>query len=148
MLFRSYPLTVHGTGGQTRAFIHVRDTARCIELALDNPPARGDRVKIHNQLTETHRVADLAAMVSAMTGVPVAHLDNPRKEAASNQLRVEARTLVELGLSPTRLEKGLMEEVIEVARRHADRCDRSRIPCHSLWVAPTAPETEIGRAHV
>ena len=88
-----YPLTVHGTGGQTRAFIHVRDTARCIELALDNPPARGDRVKIHNQLTETHRVADLAAMVSAMTGVPVAHLDNPRKEAASNQLRVEARKI-------------------------------------------------------
>ena len=25
-----YPLTVHGTGGQTRAFIHIQDTVRCI----------------------------------------------------------------------------------------------------------------------
>ena len=48
-----YPLTVHGTGGQTRAFIHIQDTVRCIELALENPPKRGDRVKILNQMTET-----------------------------------------------------------------------------------------------
>jgi UDP-sulfoquinovose synthase len=41
-----YPLTVHGTGGQTRAFIHIRDTVRCIQLALENPPERGERVKI------------------------------------------------------------------------------------------------------
>ena len=134
-----YPLTVHGVGGQTRAFIHIRDTVRCIELALANPPAAGDRVRIHNQLTETHRVRDLAQMVSTLAGVPVAFLPNPRNEAVENELRVEARTLVELGLSPTRLEKGLMEEVIDVARRHADRCDLSRIPCTSLWRSP-APE--------
>ena len=56
-----YPLTVHGTGGQTRAFIHIQDSVRCIELALANPPKRGERVKIFNQMTETHRVRDLAA---------------------------------------------------------------------------------------
>jgi nucleoside-diphosphate-sugar epimerase len=55
-----YPLTVHGTGGQTRAFIHIQDSVRCIEIALENPPARGDKVEIFNQMTETHRVRDLA----------------------------------------------------------------------------------------
>ena len=58
-----YPLTVHGTGGQTRAFIHIQDCVRCIELALSDAPAAGDRVKIFNQMTETHRVKDLAEML-------------------------------------------------------------------------------------
>src|SRR3546814_6334898 len=61
-----YPLTVHGTGGQTRAFIHVRDTVRCIELAILNPPATGARVMIRNQMTATHRLRDLAGLVALL----------------------------------------------------------------------------------
>ena len=63
-----YPLTVHGTGGQTRAFIHIQDTVRCIQLAVEAPPQRGERVNILNQMTETHRVRDLAKMVARLTG--------------------------------------------------------------------------------
>src|SRR5439155_18576717 len=55
-----YPLTVHGTGRQTRAFIHIQDTVRCIQLAIENPPEHGDRVRVFNQMTECHRVRDLA----------------------------------------------------------------------------------------
>ncbi|RZM20710.1 MAG: NAD-dependent epimerase/dehydratase family protein, partial [Sphingomonas sp.] len=66
-----HPLTVHGSGGQTRAFIHIRDTVRCIALAIQAPPERGERVRIMNQMTETHRVLDLAQMISGLTGVPV-----------------------------------------------------------------------------
>ena len=57
-----YPLTVHGTGGQTRAFINIQDTVRCIALAVENPPAERERVRIFNQMTETHRVVDLAKL--------------------------------------------------------------------------------------
>ena len=63
-----YPLTVHGSGGQTRAFIHIQDTVRCVELALKNPPKRGERVKILNQMTESRRVRDLARMVAQPAG--------------------------------------------------------------------------------
>ena len=73
-----HPLTVHGTGGQTRAFIHIRDTVRCIELAVNNPPETGERVSVFNQTTEVHRVRDLAALVSKLTGVEVVMLPNPR----------------------------------------------------------------------
>ncbi|MAW86946.1 MAG: NAD-dependent dehydratase [Phyllobacteriaceae bacterium] len=128
-----HPLTVHGTGGQTRAFIHVRDTVRCIELAALNPPRRGERVRIMNQMTETHRVRDLAAMISGMTGVPVQAMENPRTEAPENDLRVANDTLVNLGLKPTRLSDGLMQEVFDVAMRHANRCDRSRIVATARW---------------
>lgn len=130
-----HPITVYGTGGQTRAFIHIRDTARCVNLAIDNPPERGERVKIFNQVTETHRVRDLAQLVGKLTGAEVRYYTNPRNEALENDLRVENRQFLDLGLDPVTLSEGLLEEVLEVARRYADRCDPAKIIADSTWRA-------------
>src|SRR3954453_2680172 len=128
-----YPLTVHGTGGQTRAFIHIRDTVRCIELAIANPPERGHRVQIFNQATEVHRVISLAELVVRLTREELGLVENPRKEAAENQLAVESARLLSLGLRPTTLEAELLTEVTQVAARYIDRADWTRIPCTSVW---------------
>ncbi len=128
-----YPLTVHGTGGQTRAFIHIQDMVRCVEIALQNPPQAGDRVKIFNQMTETHRVRDLAELICSITGARMELVPNPRQESPENDLHVTNDTFLDLGLQPTTLSEGLLLEVEETAKRYRDRADMSKIPARSLW---------------
>ena len=140
-----HPLTVHGSGGQTRAFIHIQDTVRCVQLALENPPKRGSKVHVYNQMTECHRVRSLAQMIAERTGASIDYLPNPRNEAAENDLDVINDRLLHLGLEPTTLQGGLLEEVTDVARKYAHRCDVSKIPCRSLWGAYVAQEHDFAK---
>jgi len=128
-----HPLTIHGTGGQTRAFIHVEDTVRCVELAIANPPGRGDKVKILNQQAETLRIRDLAELVARVTGAEIGYFPNPRAEADENELEVSNATFRALGLDPILLKDGLLTETLEIVTRYADRIDRDQIPARSAW---------------
>ena len=128
-----HPLTVHGTGGQTRAFIHIRDTVRCVEIALENPPQRGEKPQVFNQVTEVHRIRELAELISKLTGVEVALLPNPRREAVENELNVNRDKFLALGLNPTKLSAGLLEEARDIAIRYKDRADTTKIIARSVW---------------
>ena len=130
-----HPLTVHGTGGQTRAFIHIRDTVRCVEIALSNPPQAGSQPKVLNQVTEVHRLLDLAKMIGDMTGCEIAYLPNPRREAEENELNVLNEQFLALGLQPTTLSEGLMDEITQVAARYKHRVDPTKIIARSVWRA-------------
>ncbi len=128
-----HPLTVHGTGGQTRAFIHIKDTVKCIEIALNNPPQNGDKPIIFNQVTETFKVKDLAKLVGDMTGTDVMYMENPRNEADENELIVENSQFLSLGLEPTTLSAGLLEEIQNIASKYRDRADKTKIIATSKW---------------
>lgn len=134
-----HPLTVHGSGGQTRAFINIQDTVRCVELALTSPPPRGERIRIVNQLAETQSVRTVAEMVAGITGVRLANIDNPRKEAESNSLRASNRTFRALGLDPILLKDALLNETLEVVERYKHRFDPHVVPARSLWTRGNRP---------
>ncbi|MGA2968493.1 MAG: NAD-dependent epimerase/dehydratase family protein [Acidimicrobiales bacterium] len=137
-----HPLTVHGTGGQTRAFIHIRDTVRCVQIALENPPKRGDKVKVFNQVTETYRLRDLAELIAKLMDAKIANLPNPRREAVENELNVSREKFSALGLNPTVLSEGLLEEARDIAVKYRDRADTTKIIARSVWRAgmETSPD--------
>ncbi|MEL6104206.1 MAG: NAD-dependent dehydratase, partial [Pseudomonadota bacterium] len=124
---------------------HIRDSVRCIEIALANGPTAGDRVKIFNQMTETHRVRDLAELISSMTGVEINYQTNPRKEAKENELVVKNDQFLALGLEPTTLEQGLLAEIVEVSKKYTHRIDRSRVIAKSAWTKAIAEQLQAER---
>ena len=126
-------ITVYGTGGQTRAFIHISDTARCVEIAINNPPKAGSRVEIFNQVAETLQVGELASLISEKTGCKVKNIENPRKEDAANELQVSNKKFRLAGLDPTTLEQGLLDEVVDIAGKYQARCDKSKVMPSSFW---------------
>lgn len=134
-----YPLTVHGSGGQTRAFINIQDTVRCVVLALENPPPQGERVRIINQLAETQSVRAVAELVASVTGARLANVDNPRKEAPSNSLRASNRMFRTLGLNPILLKDALLNESLEVVERYKHRFDPDVVPARALWTRDNRP---------
>jgi len=128
-----HPLTVYGTGGQTRAFIHLRDSVNCVRLAIENPPAEGERVKIFNQTTESHRVIDLAEKIRDIFGAEIRYYEDPRLEAKENELDIKRENFMDVGLEPITLNDGLLKEIVSIASKYKDRCDKSKIISTSVW---------------
>jgi len=128
-----HPLTVYGSGGQTRAFIHIQNSVECINLAVDNPPESGDRVRIFNQTTECLNINDLAKKINKITKAEIRYYENPRNEDSKNDLKFHNDSLINLGLTPIYLDDRLMDEVIEVAYKYRKNVIMSKIICTSVW---------------
>jgi len=123
------PLTVYGKGGQTRGFLDIRDTVRCIELVCLNPANRGE-FRVFNQFTEQFSVLDLALMIKLVAGkmgllVGIEHLPDPRVEAEAHYYNAKHSKLADLGLEPHLLSDSLVDSLISIALRYRDRIDPS-----------------------
>ena len=124
-----HPLTVYGKGGQTRGYLDIRDTVRCIELACLNP-ARPGECRVYNQFTEQFTVLELAHLVEAAgrkmgLTVEINHLPDPRVEAEEHYYNARHSKLVELGLKPHLLSESLLDSLLNIAMRYSDRIDQS-----------------------
>jgi UDP-sulfoquinovose synthase len=123
-----HPLTVYGKGGQTRGYLDIRDTVRCIELACLNP-ARSGECRVYNQFTEQFSVLELAHLVQAAgrkmnLDVEINHLPDPRVEAEEHYYNARHSKLVELGLKPHLLSESLLDSLLNIAMRYSDRIDQ------------------------
>jgi UDP-sulfoquinovose synthase len=132
-----HPLTVYGQGGQTRGFLDIRDTVRCVELAILHPAAAGE-YRVFNQFTEQFSVSELAEAVREAAArfdlrVEVAHLPNPRIELEVHYYEAKHQKLADLGLEPHRLSDSLLDSLLNVALRYRDRVDAAQIPPRVAW---------------
>ena len=125
-------ITVYGTGGQRRAFIHIQDTAKCVQLAVENPPD-ANKVRIFNQVAEVHSVKDLALMMEKLYQAKVKFLDNPRKELAENELEVDNTGLKSLGFEPIKLSNRLVDDVLYIAQQMKDNMKKENILTSPRW---------------
>ncbi len=132
-----HPLTVYGTGGQTRGFLDIRDTVRCIEIACHNPANPGE-CRVFNQFTEQFSVLDLANMVKTAAGemglpVEIEHMPTPRVEAEQHYYNAKHSKLVDLGLRPHFLSDSLLDSLMNIAMKYQDRVDRSLFVPQVNW---------------
>ncbi|MEO1210616.1 MAG: NAD-dependent epimerase/dehydratase family protein [Cyanobacteria bacterium J06638_20] len=132
-----HPLTVYGKGGQTRGFLDIRDTVRCIEIAINNPANAGE-FRVFNQFTELFSIGDIATMVQksgAKIGlsVEVNHLDNPRVELEEHYFNAKNTSLIGLGLDPHYLSDSLLDSLLNFAVKYKERVDEKEILPRVKW---------------
>jgi len=135
-----HPLTVYGKGGQTRGFLDIRDTVRCIELACIHPAKPGE-FRVFNQFTEQFSILDLARMVQTAAkklgaAVAIDHLPDPRVEAEEHYYNARHTKLAELGLTSHPLSQSLLDSLVNVALQYRDRIDRSQLMPRVNWRNP------------
>jgi UDP-sulfoquinovose synthase len=128
-----HPLTIYGNGGQTRAFIHISDTAKCIWLALNNSNFKNNRVRIFNQVAEVYNLKELAFKIKSKYSAEIEYLDNPRKELSENELEVKNNNFMQLGFEPILLENTLLEEIVFIAKNNKNNFDKSVVKNSPKW---------------
>jgi UDP-sulfoquinovose synthase len=132
-----HPITVYGKGGQTRGFLDIRDTVRCIEIACLHPAASHE-CRVFNQFTEQFSVLELARLVQAAArklgqNTEIVHLPDPRVEAEEHYYNAKHSKLLNLGLKPHLLSDALLDSLVNVALRYRDRIDASLIEPNVSW---------------
>ena len=132
-----HPLTVYGKGGQTRGFLDIRDTVRCIELAVDNPADRGE-FRVFNQFTEQFSVGQLAEMVVDAAGklgidARIERLPNPRVEKEEHYYNAKHTGLLDLGLEPHYLGDSLLDSLLNIAVEYRERVDTDHVMPSVDW---------------
>ncbi|MGH3088845.1 MAG: NAD-dependent epimerase/dehydratase family protein [Rubrobacteraceae bacterium] len=132
-----HPLTVYGGGGQTRGFLDIRDTVRCVELAADNPPEEGE-YRVFNQFTEEFSVMGLAEMVAEAAdklgvATKVENIPNPRVEAEDHYYNARHTKLLDLGLEPHYLGESLLDSLLNIALERKDRVDVEAVLPKVTW---------------
>jgi UDP-sulfoquinovose synthase len=132
-----HPLTVYGKGGQTRGYIDIRDTVRCIELACLTPAEPGE-FRVFNQFTEQFSVLELARLVQTAGShlgfdVRIEHLPDPRVEKEEHYYNAQHSKLLDLGLEPHFLSESLLDSLMNIAVQYRDRIDSSLFMPHVNW---------------
>ena len=127
-----HPLTVYGTGGQTRGFLNILDTVRCLTIAVENPADAGE-LRVFNQFTESFSVLDLAERVAALRPARIDHLDNPRVEKEQHHYHAANDGLLRLGLEPHLLGDADLLAMLDLADRYRSRIDPAVIAPVGRW---------------
>lgn len=132
-----YPLTVYGKGGQTRGYLHIKDTLQCVDKSVQTPAKRGE-LRVFNQIMETFSVHQLAEMTQKVGrkmgyGVEIKSIENPRKEAEAHYYKPTYQGLLDIGVVPHYLTDEVMESMFRVVAKYKENIRKDVISLGIRW---------------
>lgn len=132
-----HDITVYGSGSQTRAFLNIKDTVRCIEIAANNPAEQGE-FRVFNQFTESFSVKELAEMtkkVAQQKGLTatISNIENPRVEKEEHYYNAVNTKLIDLGLEPHLLTDKVLDEILTDALQYKERIIQDNVIPKVKW---------------
>jgi nucleoside-diphosphate-sugar epimerase len=122
------PLTVYGLGGQTRGYLNIIDTMRCIETIAEHPPEEGEYRTI-NQFTQVKSITEIAELVQKVGNkigldVEIKNIPNPRIEAERHKYPVEQNALRNMGFERSKTMEESIRYMIEDLLPYKERLRR------------------------
>lgn len=135
------PISIYGTGGQTRGFIHLNDVLSCVEAAMFEPPAQGERVRVVNQTAETRQIRDLAEIFASLSQSEITFVESPRREPAANELRASNESVIGFGVKPTIVSTETAKPLVDAARKMGESVELDLLypPTTSVAANPLRP---------
>jgi UDP-sulfoquinovose synthase len=125
-----HPITPYGKGHQQRGFLPLKDSMRCLTIAIENPPAEGE-YRVFNQFAEVYDITQLAQIVqdnarSLGMDVEIQNIVNPRLEDEEHYYNPDHQNLLDLGYEPTRDVRTEVRHMLQHLQQYRDRIEAKR----------------------
>lgn len=123
-------ISVYGQGRQSRGFIPLEDSMKCLTLSIEHPPSKG-QYRVFNQFARVFTIEEIAEMVAHQAMAlglrgQVRRLENPRIELEEHYYNPDHGGLIQIGYVPSENHDERIRTMIRDLLPHRHRIEEKR----------------------